>query len=340
MKSYILNRMLKKSTILVTGCNGYIGSCISAFINKNYFLVGIDKKKLIPKSNNLGIEYNINLNNFSLLKNVISKHQIDCIIHLAGESTLDNIKNKYAYYLNNVLATKNLINIAKHYNINNIIFASTAAVYADQLKFLTERSIVKPNNIYGKTKLTCENLIKKEFSKKNKSYIIFRFFNVCGSYFDKRVGELHNPETHLIPILVNKALKNKNFKVYGNNYKTKDGTCIRDYIHVKDLCIALKKALSLIKKKTTRQVFNLGTRRGFSVMEIIKQVELHCKCKLNISFKKKRKCDISKLVCIPAKIEKYLKWKPRFSKISKIIADEFKWQLYLKKKKIKIKTIY
>ena len=153
-------------TILLTGCNGYIGSCISAFLKKKYFIIGVDKNKNFLKNKFLNIEYNINLNNISIVKSKLAKHKIDLIIHLAGESTLDNIENKKDYYLNNVLATKNLIKISNLLNINNIIFSSTAAVYAEELKLLTERSKIKPKNIYGKTKLISENLIKYKFSKK------------------------------------------------------------------------------------------------------------------------------------------------------------------------------
>ena len=327
-------------TILLTGCNGYIGSCISAFLKKKYFIIGVDKNKNSLKNKFLNIEYNINLNNISLVKSKLVKHKIDLIIHLAGESTLDNIENENDYYLNNVIATKNLIKISNLLNTNNIIFSSTAAVYAEESKLLTEHSKIKPKNIYGKTKLMCENLIKDEFSKKNKSYVIFRFFNVCGSFFEKKVGELHNPETHLIPILVNKAINSKNFKIYGDNYKTPDGTCIRDYIHIKDLCIAHKQAMSIIKKKNTKEIINLGTSKGSSVLQIAQSVQKLSKNKFKIFFGNKRKGDLSKLVCTAKKAKKILKWKPKFSTMLRIITDEFKWQKYLLNKKVKIKTIY
>ena len=178
-------------TILITGCNGYIGLCISAYLKNKFFIIGVDKKKNLFKNKHINVEYNINLNNFKFLSSKLDKHKIDLIIHLAGESTLDNINNKNDYYVNNVLATKNLIKISSLLKIKNIIFSSTAAVYAGGLKLLSENSKIDPKNIYGKTKLICEKLIKKEFGKKNKSYVIFRFFNVCSSYLEKKVGEMH-----------------------------------------------------------------------------------------------------------------------------------------------------
>ena len=127
---------------------------------------------------------------------------------------------------------------------------------------------------------------------------------------------MHNPETHLIPILVNKLINSKNFKIYGDNYKTFDGTCVRDYIHIKDLCIAHEKAMLQIKKKSIKQIFNLGTSRGFSVLQIAKKVQKLSKDNFNIFFAIKRKGDLSKLVCTAKKAKKILKWHPKFSNIS------------------------
>ena len=154
--------------ILITGCNGYIGSCISTNLKKNYFTIGIDKKNYFLNKKIVDLDLRLNLNNFSLLKSKLKDQKIDLIIHLAGQSTIDNISNIKSYNLNNINVTKNLIKISKILKINKIIFSSTAAVYKKSDKLLKEKSYLKPNNIYGKTKLICEKLIKKEFSKKNK----------------------------------------------------------------------------------------------------------------------------------------------------------------------------
>ena len=291
--------------------------------------------------NRLKIEYNVDLNDLSKIETKLKKHNIDTAIHLAGESTIDSINNKKNYFLNNVKATNNLIKFLKKLNIHKIIFSSTAAVYKENIKVLSEKSKVGPKNIYGKTKLICENVIKKEFTKKKKSYVIFRFFNVCGSLFEKKVGEIHNPETHLIPILVHKVLNNDIFKIYGNNYKTLDGTCVRDYIHVKDLCVAHQRVIQLNENTDLRHVINLGTNKGLSILEIIKKINQIIKInKVKYFFSKKRKGDLSKLVCTGAKAAKILDWKPSNSNLKNILTDEIKWQKYLLKKNIQIKTIY
>ena len=158
-----------------------------------------------------------------------------------------------------------------------------------------------------------------------------------------KVGELHNPETHLIPILVNKVLNDKEFKVYGDNYETKDGTCIRDYIHIIDLCRAFENTIKLMEVKKIKSVINLGSNKGFSVFEIIKQIKKNILVKNNkvkFSIVNNRKGDHLRLVCSNLKAKKIIKWLPKNSDLKKIILDEKKWQLFLKNKNYKIKTIY
>ena len=324
--------------ILITGSNGYIGSCLRETLEKKFDLINIDKKKHIFSKKNF---INLNLNSPKKIIKKLENQNIETIIHLAGESTIDNIENKNSYFENNVSATKNLIKISNKLGINKIIFSSTAAVYQGNSKLLSEKSKLKPNNIYGSTKLTCEKIIKKEFSKKNKSYIIFRFFNVCGSIIEKKIGEIHQPETHLIPILVSKMISGNIFNIYGSNYQTKDGTCIRDYIHIKDLLSAYHKAIKLMKKSNVKETFNLGTGKGFSVLDIVSSSnKIIKKSKLKVNFIKKRKGDLPRLVCSGKKAENILKWKIKNSNIKKILSDELKWQKFLEKKKIKINPIY
>jgi UDP-glucose 4-epimerase len=341
--------------ILITGVNGYIGSCIKQSIKKKFRVIGLDKKKHLF-INEKFLNYDLNQPK-KIIKQLSDKTKKDfflsevgdgcktsnenLIIHLAGESTLDNIKNKKSYYLNNVKATKNLIYIANKLNINRIIFASTAAVYEGSSKLLSEKSKLNPNNVYGITKLICEKLIKKSFSKKNKSYIIFRFFNVCGPIRDKNIGEVHSPETHLIPLMVTKIIDNSDFKIYGSNYGTKDGTCIRDYIHVNDLCRAFVLAIRLIEKKNIREIINLGTGKGHSVLEAMKVLlKIIKKNKPNLIFTKNRNGDLSRLVCSSKKASRILKWKPINSTIKKILIDEIWWRKLLLKRNIKISKLY
>ena len=322
--------------ILITGSNGYIGSVLGNYlISKKFNIIGIDKK-----NNNKFINFKqlkCDLNNTHKLIKILEKYKPGKIIHLAGESTIDNIFNKKNYIINNIKATKNLLDICKKQKIKDIIFSSTAAVYKQTNKKIKESYIKKPNNIYGITKLKAENLIKKYSTYYNLNYIIFRFFNVCSSL--KGIGENHNPETHLIPIAVQKFIDKKELIIYGQNFNTKDGSCIRDYIHIKDLCIAFYRALKLLddnKKKQIHKIINLGSNNGISVLQIIN----FFKKKLSYKISKRRKGDKAILICNNNLAFKILKWKPLNSHIKKIIQDEIKWYNYLKKKKILRKTKY
>ncbi len=320
--------------ILITGSSGYIGSCLYKYLKRKKFeVIGIDKKK--SKIKNIKFKQFDLLNSNELYKFFNNEKNIDIIVHLAGESTIDNIHKKNNYVTNNINVTKNILNVAKKFNINKIIFSSTAAVYQSTNKKISENNFVKPNNIYGKTKLDCEKLIKKQ----NFNYFIFRFFNVCSSYIEEKVGEMHTPETHLIPIVVNKMLNHKKLKIYGSKYNTKDGTCIRDYIHIKDLCNAHYLAIKKLSIKNFRETINLGTGKGFSNLEIIKAAK-KISNELNFEFVSNRYGDSPKLVCSNYRAKKIISWSPINSDLKKILYNEIQWQNFLKLKKIKITTKY
>ena len=316
--------------ILITGSSGYIGSCLYKFLlKKKYIVYGIDK----VKKNKVKNFFKVNLNNSNKLNNIIKKINPKIVIHMAAQSTLDQIKKKKKYIINNYLATENLLKSMNRCRINKIIFSSTAAVYKNNNLNLKENSIVKPNNIYGSTKLKCEKIIRKN---KNIKFIIFRFFNVCSSIPELKVGENHKPETHLIPSTIQKILKKKRggrggiIKIYGKNYKTNDGTCIRDYVHIKDLCVAYEKTIKLfIKYKIKNQIINIGTGIGYTNLEIINKIKsliTYSKKNNIVNFVKRRKGDVGRLVCSYKKAKKLLQWFPKNSNLKNIIKDELIWQ--------------
>jgi len=317
--------MIPKKKILITGVAGYIGSCLYKFIEKDFIVFGIDKKKT-----NLNNCFKINLLNIGLLEKKINIIKPDLIIHLAGQSLVDENINNKKYYLNNVLATNNLVKVMNKINIKNIIFSSTAAVYKETNKELFEYSKILPKSNYSKTKLIAENYLKKS----NLNYIILRFFNVCSSLNNFEIGEFHKPETHLIPIVVWKAIHGQVVNIFGKDYSTNDGTCIRDYIHILDICSAIKKLAKLTVNKKflkKKEIFNLGTGNSYSILQIIKRLENITNKKILISFKKRRNGDVSKLVCNYSKINKQINWKPRNSKLDKLLKDEIQWVKHLKK---------
>lgn len=322
-----------KKKIIITGASGYIGSCLFSFLKKKYKVFLIDKIfpqkfKKIPTN----LFYKCNLLNKKRLDSVFKKIKPDVVIHLAAQSTVDEKIPLKNYNLNNVVTTKNLISIMKKNLINKLIFSSTAAVYEEKLKKISEEDNLKPISKYGKTKLLAEKLLSKE---KKISSIILRFFNVCGAFRDPLIGEFHQPETHLIPRAVSSALKKIPIKIYGNDYLTKDRTCIRDYIHIFDICTGIEKSISYLSNNLGRSdIFNLGSGEGFSIKQIIFNLGSVIKKKLKIKILDRRKGDVPYLVCNIKKAKKILKWKPKKTKIKTILADDIYWNEYLVKKKL------
>ena len=316
-----------KMKILITGVSGYIGSCLYFYLNRKFKISGIDKinTELLPVKK-------YNLLNFKKLDYILKKEKPNLIIHLAAQSLVDETINKKKYFSNNVIATRNLIYAMKKNNLNNIIFSSTAALYKFKNKILTENSKISPKSTYAKTKYECEKIIKD--SKLNS--VILRFFNVCSSLKirNRIIGEFHNPETHLIPTIVYKNLCKQKIYIYGNNYKTKDGTCVRDYIHINDICRAIFNSIKfLTRNKNCFEIINIGSSSKQTNLEILNRIKDITKIDNKYEVVKRRTGDVDFLTCSTRKAKIKLKWKPIFSNIDKIIKDEINWVKYLLKNK-------
>ena len=310
--------------ILITGANGYIGSCLFHFLKNRFKIYGIDKNKSLNKK---VLQCNI-LNN-KKLDLIIKKIKPDLIIHLAAQSLVDETINKKKYYDNNTLATKSLLSVMKINNIKNIIFSSTAAVYKQSTKPLNEKSTINALSTYAKTKLTCEKNIQRQ---KNIKSVILRFFNVCSALNKPVIGEFHNPETHLVPTVVYKAIYNKKIYIYGNDFSTPDGTCIRDYIHINDICSAIEKSTNYLLNNKKSIIFNIGSHKGLSNNEIVKYIKKTITNKINLSYVNRRKGDVSRLICNSNKIYKTLNWRAKSSNLKKIITNEILWIKKFRKK--------
>jgi UDP-glucose 4-epimerase len=309
--------------ILITGANGYIGSCLFHFLIKKFKVIGIDKDTTF--NNKI---YKCNLLDSKKLDQILKKEQPEIIIHLAAQSLVDETINKKKYYDNNVSATSVLLKVMKKNNIKKIIFSSTAAVYKKSSIPLKENSILKPISTYAKTKLMCEKKINRQ---KNMNFIILRFFNVCSALSKPVIGEFHNPETHLIPTIVYKTLYKKKIYIYGNDFKTPDGTCIRDYIHIKDICNAIRKSIKYLLENKRSTLFNIGNHKGLSNKNVITYINNNIKKDINLEYVNKRKGDVSKLICDSSKVRKLLKWNAVNSSLKNIINDEIKWIKKFKK---------
>ncbi len=335
--------------ILVTGGAGYIGSHTSRCLqNRGFNPIILDnlvygheyvREKL---KNTILIKGDIGDKN--LLQKILKDFSIQAIIHFAayayvGESTKDPMK----YYQNNVLSSINLIDQIIDFSSKNkksplpIVFSSSCATYGiPKVLPINENTPQFPINAYGNTKLIIEKVLKDYGLAYGLSSISFRYFNAAGASSDGLLGENHNPETHLIPLALKATeQKSKPLIIYGNDYPTKDGTCIRDYIHVEDLAkahiIGLEKLLN--SKENIIETYNLAMGKGFSVLDIIKSVEQVTNKKVNYIFGERRVGDPDKLIADPTKAYKDLNWKAEYTEIDTIIKHAWNWHKKLNPQK-------
>ena len=318
------------NNILVTGGAGYIGSHIIELLVKKKFKVFIydnlvtGYKKLINKK---AVFIKGDIKNSKLLIKTINENNINSIIHLAGYLNIsEGQKNKKKYYKNNVIGTLNLVKACKNSTVKNIIFSSSCSIYGNIKGSVSEKNIPKPKSYYAFTKYKSEEIIKKYGKKFNFKYGILRYFNVAGASPSGKIGEIEKSYGHLIKNLAIQSTKLRpKVDIFGNNYNTKDGTCIRDYIHVSDLADIHILALKKISSSKKSLILNCGYGKGYSVKEI---VEIFKKIKKGviIKYKKKRIGDVAQIYSDNSKLKKILKWKPKFNNIQTILKSAIKWE--------------
>jgi UDP-glucose 4-epimerase len=314
--------------ILVTGGAGYIGShIVEQLVKKNFLKIFIvddlstGHKRLINKKATF---IKANINKTQLIKKIILKNKIDTIIHLAAKTIVtESEKKPKLYYKANVLGTSSLLDAAKNSSVKNFLFSSTAAVYGSKISYVNEKSKTLPDSVYGKTKLQAEDLVKRNFKK---NYIILRYFNVVGASPSKKIG-LINKYGQLFKNFAVEILKSKpKLKIYGKDYNTKDGTCIRDFIHVSDLADIHLKVLLKASKDNKSVILNCGYGKGFSVLEVVDNFKKFSKNKVIVKFEKRRKAEIVESVANVTKLKKYLKWRPKFFNLSRMIKNSLDWE--------------
>ena len=323
-----------KEKILITGGAGYIGShIVESLLNKNYKVIIVDNlstgyKRLINKKVKF---YKVNINQKSKINNIIKKNNITTIFHLAAHLSVgESEKKPKKYYLNNVSGTKNLLNACIDTNVKNFLFSSTCAVYKDGIFRVNENTKLFPKSVYGKTKLAGEKIIKKYSKKLNLNYGILRFFNVAGSSTSGKIGLIKKGDQLFKNLSLAVTKKNPLVKIYGNNYDTPDGTCIRDYIHVCDIADLHLKILNKIKTTKKSIIANCGYGYGFSVLEIVNKFQKLCKKKIKIKIKNKRKGDMEKIISSSSKLKKLIKWKPKYNNLSLMVKSSVIWEKKLK----------
>ncbi len=326
-----MSRVIKNNGfVLVTGGAGYIGSHVcKALVRAGYFPIVIDDLSQGHKwALGSGEFYHGNILDIKFLYGVFLKYKPIAVIHFAAKSIVsESIKAPLVYYRNNVEGTLKLLRMVKIFKPRCILFSSTAAVYGEGHSGpISESCATNPINPYGYTKLKAEKLLIRICNSSKINFIIFRFFNVAGADIEGNIGELHTPETHLIPNILNleSSLK-RGFVIYGSDYPTADGTCVRDYIHVNDLASAHIKALGYLLSGGRSCVLNLGTQRSYSVLEVLKAAENVTGKKIQYLFGERRPNEPAVLVADSQKAYDVLNWEAKHSDIDFILQTASKW---------------
>lgn len=321
-------------TVLVLGGAGYIGS------HTVYELIEQGQDVVIADNLETGYKeavhpgarfYQGDIRNREFIDQVFEKERIDAVIHFAanslvGESMTDPLK----YYDNNLCGTKVLLESMIAHNIKKIVFSSTAATYGEPERVpIVETDRTEPTNTYGETKLSMEKMFKWVDKAHGLRYASLRYFNACGAHKSGEIGEAHNPESHLIPLILQVPNKKReSISIYGDDYATKDGTCIRDYIHVTDLASAHILAVKYLMEGNDSNIFNLGNGVGFTVNEVIEAARKVTDSPIPAVVSPRRAGDPAQLIASSEKARTVLGWKPQFEDIEEIIASAWKWHKF------------
>jgi len=320
--------------ILVTGGAGYIGGHIAEqLVDRKYNVIILDNlktghKRLInPKANFIKGD----INNKKLLNNIIKRYNIQTIIHLAAYLNVSEAeRNILKYKINNIQGTKNLIFACKNSKVRNFIFSSSCSIYGSVKGSINERAKPNPQGYYAYTKFKGEELIKKYSKKYKYKYAILRYFNVAGASNSGLIGEIDQSHGHLIKNIAIQSLKKKPIiNIFGNDYPTKDGTCVRDYIHVSDLADIHIKGLNYLVNNKKSFILNCGYGKGYSVQEIV-TIFKKIKKNLTIQYQKRRFGDVAQVYSNAKKLNQLLQWKPKYNNIHQIIKSAIDWEKKLK----------
>jgi len=317
--------------ILVTGGAGYIGS----FMVKR--LLDLGRKVVVFDNLERGHKEAIDkrakfaqgdIKSFVTLKNLFSSEKIDAVMHFAGYiSVEESVEKKDLYYQNNVEGSKNLLRAMMEIgSVDKVIFSSSAAVYGNSKKIpIPEDHPKNPTSPYGKSKLEVEEMLESFQKEEGLNFVSLRYFNAAGAAFDASLGESHEPETHIIPLAIKSAIEEKEFSLFGTDYNTFDRTCIRNYIHVKDLVEAHVLALNHLERNNGGFFYNVGTGKGYSNKEVLEMVKKISGKDLKVKVMDPRPGDPEVLIADPRKIQKDLRFKPRYSDLETIVKTAWWW---------------
>lgn len=318
-------------TILVLGGAGYIGShTVYALIEKGVDVVVIDNLETghIEAVHEKARFYKGDIRDRAFVDSVLDKEKIDAVIHFAANSLVgESMVNPLKYYDNNVNGTKVLLQSMVAHGLDKIVFSSTAATYGEPEKVpILETDRTEPTNTYGETKFAMEKMFKWTDRAHGLKYVSLRYFNACGAHVSGKIGEAHSPETHLIPLILQVPLGQREYiSIFGDDYDTSDGTCIRDYIHVTDLAQAHILAVDYLMKGNESNIFNLGNGVGFTVKEVIDTARKVTGHEIPARIAERRAGDPARLIASSDKARQVLLWKPEHADLEEIISTAWNW---------------
>ena len=317
--------------ILVLGGAGYIGShTVYELIDAGHEVVIVDnlvtgfREAVHPEAK----FYEGDIRDKAFLDSVFEQEKIDGVIHFAASSQVgESMVKPLKYYSNNLCGTEVLLESMVEHGIDKIVFSSTAATYGEPESIpILETDRTHPTNCYGETKLAMEKMFHWSSKAYDLRYVSLRYFNACGAHPNGKIGEAHDPETHLIPLILQvPSGKRADIKIFGDDYDTKDGTCVRDYIHVNDLAQAHILAMEYLAKGGNSDVFNLGNGVGFTVKEVIDVARSVTNHSIPATIEARRAGDPSVLIASSDKAKTVLGWKPKYDDLETIISTAWNW---------------
>lgn len=316
--------------VLVTGGAGYIGShTVAELIALGEEVVVVDSLETGHRDSLLGGTLEVgDIRDRTFMDGVFKKHNIESVIHFAAYSLVgESMSNPVKYYDNNVHGTLVLLDAMKDNGVKRIVFSSTAATYGEPERTpIVESDRTNPTNVYGETKLTMERMMRWFDVAYGIKYVALRYFNAAGAHESGLIGEDHRPESHLVPLILQTAQgKRDEIAVFGNDYPTPDGTCIRDYIHVSDLADAHVLAVKYMRAGGDSDVFNLGNGQGFSVLEVIQTAEQVTGRAINSVIRERRAGDPAILIASADKAKQVLGWQPKRDRLEQIVESAWRW---------------
>ncbi|GCF92292.1 UDP-glucose 4-epimerase GalE [Enterococcus florum] len=319
--------------ILVLGGAGYIGShTVDRMINQGYDVVVVDNLLTGHRQavHNKARFYQGDCRDRDFMREVFKVEPIEGVVHFAASSLVgESVENPLKYFNNNVVGMEALLEVMEEFDVKHIVFSSTAATYGEpEVSPISEDTPTNPKNPYGESKLMMEKMMKWCDEAYGMRYVALRYFNVAGAKSDASIGEDHDPETHLVPIILQVALGQRDYlTIFGEDYDTPDGTCIRDYVQVEDLADAHILALEYLKAGNASEVFNLGSNNGYSVKEMLDAARQVTNKEIPAVMGPRRAGDPSTLVASSEKAKNLLGWKPEYTDIQAIIKTAWNWHV-------------